>query len=108
AWAFPGASGSIERVEISTRRDGKVTRGEQFQDERIVSAEEDSNGDGHFDKWETYEGDRLVSVAFDTLHRGTADRRLLYGADGAARLEVDLAGDGHFTPAIEPAGGRVR
>ena len=108
AWSFPGAAGTIERVEISTRRDGKITRVEHFDGDRVVSAEEDSDADGRIDKWETYEGDRLASVAFDTLHRGTADRRLLYGADGTARLEVDLAGDGHFTPAREPARGRVR
>ena len=108
AWSFPGAEGAIERVEISTRRDGKITRVEHFQADRVVSAEEDSDEDGQIDKWETYDGDRLASVAFDTLHRGTADRRLVYGADGTARLEVDVAGSGHFTPAIEPAGGRVR
>ena len=45
-------------------------------------AEEDSDGDGKMDKWETYDGDRLASVAFDTTHRGTPDRRLIYGADG--------------------------
>jgi hypothetical protein len=108
AWSFPGAAGSIERVEISTRRDGKISRVEHFQADRVVAAEEDGDEDGRIDKWETYEGDRLASVAFDTSHRGTADRRLIYGADGTARLEVDLTGDGHFTPASEPAGGRVR
>ena len=108
AWSFPNAEGVIERVEISTRRDGKITRVEHFQADRVVSAEEDSDGDGQFDKWETYDGDRLASVAFDTLHRGAADRRLLYGADGTARLEIDVAGNGHFTPSIQPAGGHVR
>ena len=107
AWSYPGSAGSIERVEISTRRDGKIARVEHFQADRVVAAEEDSDGDGRIDKWETYEGDRLASVAFDTQHRGTADRRLIYGADGSARLEVDLAGDGHFTPAGEPAGART-
>ena len=38
----------------------------------------------------------LVSVAFDSSHRGRPDRRLVYGADGSARLEVDPKGDGHF------------
>ena len=72
-----------------------------------MAAEEDSDEDGKIDKWETYDGDRLASVAFDTQHRGTADRRLIYGADGTARLEVDLAGDGHFT-AGRRAGARAR
>jgi hypothetical protein len=51
------------------------------------------------DKWETYEGSRLVSVAFDSTFRGSPDRRLLYGADGTVRLEVDPGGNGHFVPA---------
>jgi hypothetical protein len=108
AWSFPGAAGSIERVEISAKRDGKITRVEHFQADRVVAAEEDSNDDGRMDKWETYEGDRLASVAFDTLHRGTADRRLVYSTDGTARLEVDLAGNGHFTAAADQAAGRIR
>jgi len=99
AWSFPGPGGSTERIEISTRRDGKVTRTEHYQGARVASAEEDVDGDGKIDKWETYDGDHLASVAFDTLHRGTPDRRLTYGPDGSARLEVDLAGDGHFKAA---------
>ncbi len=101
AWSFPGPGGSTERIEISTHRDGKVTRTEHYKDGRIASAEEDVDGDGKIDKWETYDGDHLASVAFDTLHRGTPDRRLIYGTDGTARLEVDLAGDGHFKAADE-------
>ena len=75
----PGLGGTIERVEVSTRRDGKISRIEHFEADRVVAAEEDSDADGKIDKWETYDGDRLASVAFDTLHRGTADRRLIYG-----------------------------
>ena len=44
------------------------------------------------DKWETYDGDHLVSIAFDSTHRGTPDPRLIYGASGVARLEVDPKG----------------
>jgi hypothetical protein len=108
AWSYPGAAGTVARIEMSTLRDGRISRVEHFKDERLVAAEEDSDQDGRIDKWETYEGDRLASVAFDTLHRGTADRRLIYAANGTARLEVDLAGDGHFTAAPEPPRGRTR
>ena len=108
AWSFPGAAGAIERIEMSTRRDGKVSRVEHFKSDRLVAAEEDSDQDGKTDKWETYDGERLASVAFDTRHRGTADSRLIYGSNGTARLEVDLAGDGHFTAAPEPVRGRTR
>ena len=35
-------------------------------------------------------------VAFDTIARGSPDRRLVYGIDGSARLEIDPDGDGIF------------
>ena len=96
AWSYAAPDGSIARIEVSTRRDGKVNRTEYYEKNLLAHAEEDTDGDGKIDKWETYDGTRLVSVAFDTAHRGTPDRRLLYGADGTARLEVDRKGDGHF------------
>jgi hypothetical protein len=96
AWLYAGSDGGIVRIDISTERDGKITRTEHYDKGALVRAEEDSDADGKPDKWETYEGGRLVSVAFDTLHRGAPDRRLLYGADGSARLEVDAAGTGQF------------
>jgi hypothetical protein len=98
AWSFPRPDGSIDRIEISTARDGKVTRVEHYQQGALASAEEDSDGDGRMDKWERYDGARLTSVAFDTQHRGTPDRRLIYGADGSVRVEADAKGDGTFTP----------
>ena len=98
AWSFPRPDGSIDRIEISTARDGKVTRIEHYQQNALVSAEEDSDGDGRMDKWERYDGARLASVAFDTRHRGTPDRRLIYGADGSVRVEADEKGDGTFVP----------
>jgi hypothetical protein len=38
-------------------------------------------------------------VAFDTAKRGRPDRRLIYEADGRARVEVDARGDGTFVAA---------
>jgi hypothetical protein len=96
AWSYAGADGSIVRIDVSTRRDGKVTRTEYYKNDVLVTAQEDSDADGQIDKWETYDGDRLASVAFDTMHRGKPDRRLIYGPQGSARLEIDRAGDGNF------------
>ncbi len=90
------------RIDISTQRDGKVTRIEHYQQGKLVTAEEDGDGDGKPDKWETYDGDRLSAVAFDTQHRGVPDRRLIYGPNGTARVEVDVKSDGHFVPEREP------
>ncbi len=103
AWSYPDASGGVARVEISTRRNGKIDRVEYYEKGVLVRDEEDSDGDGRFDKWDTYDGERLASVAFDTLHRGTPDRRLIYGADGSVRLEVDPQGTGTFVPVNAPA-----
>ena len=98
AWSYVDENGTVIRNEISTRRDGKVSRIERFTNGLLASAEEDSDGDGTMDKWETYEGERLTVVAFDTHHAGRPDRRLVYGPNGSARVEVDLAGNGRFTP----------
>jgi hypothetical protein len=106
AWSYAGPDGAISRIEVSTHRDGKVNRFEHYDKDVLVRAEEDTDGDGMIDKWETYDGSRLASVAFDSNHRGTPDRRLIYGADGSARLEVDPAGDGRFVPADEPRGSK--
>jgi hypothetical protein len=105
AWSYIGPDGTVARIDVSTRRDGKVTRVEHYQHDILVAAEEDSDADGRMDKWETYEGARLASVAFDTQHRGTPDRRLVYGPDGTARVEVDPKGTGQFV-AADPASGK--
>ena len=96
SWSYLGADGTIARIDVSTRHDGKVNRVEHYQKDVLVAVEEDADGDGKMDQWETYDGDRLVSIAFDTTHRGTPDRRLIYAANGAARLEVDPRGTGQF------------
>ena len=99
AWSYAAPDGRITRIEIATARDGRVTRIEHYRDDIVVRAEEDGDGDGRMDKWEAYESGRLTSVAFDTVHRGKPDRRLVYGPNGSATLEVDPDGDGAFTPA---------
>jgi len=96
AWSFAGADGSIVRIEVSTERDGRVTRTEHYERDTLTRAEEDGDGDGRTDKWESYDDGRLAMVAFDTIARGSPDRRLVYGADGSARLEIDADGDGIF------------
>lgn len=102
AWLFFGPDGSIHHVDRSTRGDGRPNRKEFYEGGLLVSAEEDSDADGRADKWETWEGARLTAVAFDLARRGTPDRRIVYGADGSARLEIDTAGTGHFVPHAQP------
>ena len=102
AWLYAAADGATERIAVSTRRDGKIDRTEFYEHDALVRAEEDGDGDGKVDKWETYESGRLASVAFDTVHRGTPDRRFVYGVDGTTRFETDPAGTGHFVAAETP------
>lgn len=99
SWAYYASDGSIVRLERSTRRDGVVSRTERYQQGVLLSAEEDTNGDAHVDKWEEYDQGRLATVAFDTTHRGTPDRRLVYGVNGTVRLEISPNGDGKFVAA---------
>jgi hypothetical protein len=84
-WVYQGSDGRVARREISTRRDGRVTRTEFFEDGRLVRAEEDTDGNGRADKWEGYDGNVLTSLALDTVGRGTPTRRLEYGRNGAVK-----------------------
>lgn len=102
-WEYYGADQQLERIGLSKSKDGRVDRVEYYDQDVLVRAEEDTDADGRLDKWETYEAARLASVAFDTLHRGVPDRRLTYGASGTARMELDLAGDGHLLPTTAAA-----
>jgi hypothetical protein len=108
AWSYVDPAGGVVRIEISTRHDGTVSRIEHYQLNALVAAEEDADGDGRVDTWEAYDGDRLSSIAYDTQHRGVPDRRLIYGPNGTARVEVDVRGDGHFVPANESRPGRSK
>ncbi len=99
-WSHTSQDSSIARVDLFSA-DGRMTRTEYYENTRLVRAVEDVDGDGQVDKWEAYDGVRLSSVAFATTRRGIADRRLVYGADGSARLEADAAGDGRFV-AVRP------
>jgi hypothetical protein len=101
-WEYYDADQHLEKIGTSLANDGKIGRTEFYEHDALVRAEEDGDGDGQADKWETYESGRLTSVAFDTLHRGTPDRRFVYGADGTARFETDADGTGHFVAAGTP------
>ena len=101
SWSYIGADGTISRIDVAGKHDGKISRVEHYEKDKLVAAEEDGDGDGRMDKWEIYDGDRLSSIAFDTTHRGTPDRRLIYGPNGTARLEVDPKGTGNFV-AVNP------
>ena len=102
-WEYypPGATATNkkqpERIERSTRFDGRVTRREFFDGGQLARIEEDTDGNGVIDKWETYADGVLTLLALDTSGRGKADRRFIYRADGTLdRIEVDPEGTGNF------------
>ena len=72
----------VERVDVSTRRDGVVDRREYYENGQLVRAEQDTDANGLVDKWETFSGGVLTSAAFDTEGLGQPTRRLVYGSDG--------------------------
>jgi hypothetical protein len=83
------STGEERHVEIATGRDGFVDRREVYRGERLVRAESDSNRDGLPDRWETFEDGAVREVLLDDSKRdGRPTRRVVYGAGGAARIEV--------------------
>jgi hypothetical protein len=92
AWMYPNPDGSVGRVELATRRDGRITRREYYVDGQLDRAEEDVDADGRPDKWERYRGDTLSTVAYDTTRQGRADRTFVYNADGTLHHIEDGSG----------------
>ena len=100
--AAGSARQSPERIDRSTRFDGRVSRREFFEGDEMVRVEEDTNGDGVLDKWETYVNGTLATMAIDTSGRGRPDRRFIYRPDGSLdRVEADSTGAGRFV-AVKP------
>jgi hypothetical protein len=110
AWAYPGANGSLHRIEISSAADeARIDRWEYYEvsapgpDGRgaLVRAEEDTTGDGRPDKWETYEEGAIREVAFDENGDGRPDRRLTYKAGGVVVVESQPDKAGQFARRVE-------
>jgi hypothetical protein len=91
-WEYYDARHALEKVEVSTRPDGKVTRTEFYADGALARAEEDADGDGAVDRWETYAHGLVRSVAFDTEGTGHPTRRLVYGSDGQL-VQIETGSD---------------
>jgi hypothetical protein len=104
-------TGKLEVLKYDSDGDGKFDTVSYMDGARIVRIEIDRDEDGKIDRWEYYgpgqklekvgfsranDGIEDASVAFDVRHRGTPDRRLVYGKDGSARLETDETGGGQF------------
>ena len=99
AWSFAAPDGSIGRIEISTQRNGKVDRDRALREESARARRRRHRRRRHDRQVGNLRRRRGWRRSRSTPeHRGTPDRRLIYGANGSASLEVDSAGDGHFAP----------
>jgi hypothetical protein len=95
SWAY--LHGDDVRVEISTRRDGRVDRREFFRKDMLLRTESDTNNDGLVDTWEQYENGALAVLMVDDWQQtGRPTRRIVYSSGGDTRVEIDPDGDGMF------------
>lgn len=96
SWIY--TSGPDTRIEVATRRDGRIDRREFYTAGALVRTERDTDRDGRMDAWELFDHGVLRQLLLDDAHVGHPTRRLTYDADGTVRLEVDPDGDGTFSP----------
>jgi hypothetical protein len=102
AWAFSGADGKIQRIEISSVGDDKkIDRWEHYDARGMTAAEEDTNHDGAPDKWETYEAGIVKTAAFDENGDGRPDRRLTYSGGSLVTIESEPDAAGNFTKRLD-------
>jgi hypothetical protein len=89
-------SGDERQVDTSTRRDGTVDRREIYRRDRLLRAESDTNHDGLPDMWQAFDGGMLTELLVDDDKRhGRPTRRVVYGANGSARVDVVTREDAH-------------
>jgi hypothetical protein len=102
AWAFAGADGTVERIEISsTANEKKIDRWEHYDAADLIAVEEDTNGDGAIDKWENYRGGVLTTASFDENFDGIPERRLTYEASTLVMIETAPNGSGGFASRLQ-------
>lgn len=110
AWAYPGADGTLNRIEISSTADERrIDRWEFYEASRagpdgrgaLIRAQEDTTGDGRPDKWETYELGAIRTAAFDENGDGRPDRRLTYTGSGSVIVDSHPDAAGQFARRVE-------
>ena len=79
-------------VDISTLRDGRADRREEYEGDVLLRAQSDTNHDGLPDRWEEFQHGSLARLLLDDDRRhGRPTRRIVYEAGGNARVEVVTA-----------------
>jgi hypothetical protein len=73
AWAYRDASGNLDRIEVSSKRDGKIDRWERYVNGQMIRVDFDTNGNGRIDRWQTYQDGILMDTFVDANEDGKAD-----------------------------------
>ena len=76
AWAFRNTAGELVRVEVSTKRDGKIDRWEHYRNNRMIKVETDTNGNGRPDRWQMFDEGILTDTFIDADEDGRPDMPL--------------------------------
>lgn len=73
AWLIRDLSNGTSRIEVSTKRDGKIDRWEHYIRARLTRVELDTTGNGKADRWMTYEDGILMETFIDADEDGKPD-----------------------------------
>jgi hypothetical protein len=73
AWAYRDAANQLVRIEVSTKRNGKIDRWEHYTNNQMVRVEIDTNGNGRADRWQTYDAGILIDTVLDANEDGQPD-----------------------------------
>jgi hypothetical protein len=73
AWAYRNTAGALVRVEVSTKRDGRIDRWEHYRNDRVIRVDLDTDGNGRPDRWQTFEDGILIDTFIDANEDGRAD-----------------------------------
>ena len=73
AWSIRDATSDVARVEVSTKRDGRVDRWEQYVKGALVRVDLDTDRNGKADRWMIYEDGILMDTFMDANEDGQPD-----------------------------------
>ncbi|MFA5908977.1 MAG: hypothetical protein WC815_09400 [Vicinamibacterales bacterium] len=73
AFATRDARLGTARIEVATKRDGRIDRWEQYAREQLIRVDLDTDGNGKADRWMTYEDGILMDTFIDANEDGQPD-----------------------------------
>jgi hypothetical protein len=73
AWAYRDAANRLVRIEVSTKRDGRIDRWEHYKNELLSKVELDTNGNGRPDRWQIFDNGILMETVLDVNEDGQPD-----------------------------------